>query len=139
MRRQTLAILAVALLAFLSRAPARATGSLRTGGSFAAPLTATVKSNGGALAASISPNPLNPSAKVTFVTTKPGAVRIQVFDLSGRLVRRVRDESQLAAGLHDVAIDARGADDNRLTSGVYFLKIWTQYDGEETKSFTVLK
>ena len=39
------------------------------------------------LAASISPNPLNPSAVLTFTTSRPGRVRVTIFDLRGWLVR----------------------------------------------------
>lgn len=115
------------------------TGSLVTGGAFTADLTTTVKSNGGALAASISPNPLNPSARVTFVTSRPGAVRVQVFDLNGRLVRALLEDRVAPAGWHDLAFDGRGPSGNRLTSGIYFVRIQSEFDGEATKSLTILK
>ncbi|MEK7315998.1 MAG: PKD domain-containing protein [Candidatus Eisenbacteria bacterium] len=114
-------------------------GDLLTGGRFRATLTHHVKSTGGALAATISPNPLNPFARLTFATTKGGAVRVELFDLNGRLVRTVLDERQVAAGYHDVAIDGRAASGSRLSSGVYFVKVWTEQDGWETKRLTILK
>jgi len=57
-----------------------------------------VKSNGSFLAASISPNPLNPAAKLSFATTKPGAVKVQMFDVNGRLLRTIAEELNAAAG-----------------------------------------
>jgi PKD repeat protein len=114
-------------------------GSLTTGGVFLANLTLTVKSTGGALAATLSPNPLNPSAKATFSTRTPGAVAVRLFDLSGRLVRTYLDERDARPGSHDVTIDGRSATGSRLASGVYFLTISTEHDGSETKRLVVLK
>ena len=114
-------------------------GSLATGGNFHASLALTVKSTGGALAASVSPNPLNPSAKVTFATSRAGALSVQLFDLAGRLVRTYLDEPRAVAGYHDVTIDGRSATGSRLASGVYFVKIVSEHDGTETKSLVVLK
>jgi hypothetical protein len=118
--------------------PVAIAGSLTTGGSFVANLILTVKSTGGALAANISPNPLNPSARLTYTTSKAGAVRVALYDLNGRLVRTYLDAAQ-GAGTHDVTIDGRGENGERLASSVYFLKIRTESDGEETKSLTILK
>ncbi len=33
------------------------------------------------------PNPLNPATTLTFTTFRPGYVKIELFDISGRLVR----------------------------------------------------
>ena len=71
----------------------------------------------------VSPNPMNPTAKIAFQTTRAGRVRIQLFDLNGRLVRTVVDASSMPAGSHEVLVDGknhRGAD---LGSGIYFVRI----------------
>ena len=113
-------------------------GNLTTGGRFHAEVSHIVKGTGGALAASISPNPLNPSAKLTFSLSKPGAVKVQMFDISGRLVRTLLDEANSPAGYRDVTIDGRGTTGNRLPSGVYFVQI--KGDGQtENKAITILK
>ena len=115
------------------------TGDLQGGGSIcAASLTITVKGGGGVVAASISPNPLNPSAVLTFSTSKPGAVKVQIFDTRGRLVRTLMDQPSAAAGYHDVSIDGRDAGGNRLASGVYYVQIQS-VDGKEAKAITILK
>jgi PKD repeat protein len=114
-------------------------GDLITGGGFHATLTMVVKSTGGALAASISPNPLNPRAKLTFATTKPGAIRVQMFDPQGRLVKTIADGMSVEAGSHDFEIDGTSAKGTRLASGLYFVKVWSQYDGQEVKSIAILK
>lgn len=98
-------------------------GALTTGGTFRGSLTVDVVSNGGSLAASLSPNPLNPDASLTFTTSRPGRVRVSVFDLQGRLVRRVMEEGTLSAGYHDVRVDGKSEDGSRLPSGVYFYRV----------------
>ena len=113
-------------------------GSLLTGGTFRASLTMTVKATGGALAARLSPNPMNPSAKASFTTRGPGAVKVQLYDLAGRLVRTYLDERR-AAGTHEVTMDGRTAAGRRLASGVYFVKFWSERDGSETKRLTILQ
>jgi hypothetical protein len=114
-------------------------GDLAGGGSFSATLEHVVKSNGGFLAASISPNPLNPRAKLSFTTTKPGAIRVQMFDPQGRLVKTIADEPVAMAGYHDYTIDGRSGNGTKLASGVYFVKVWSEHDGNEVQRITILK
>jgi PKD domain-containing protein/putative Ig domain-containing protein len=115
------------------------TGNLSTGGSIcAATLTITVKGGGGAIAASISPNPLNPSAVLTFTTHERGPVLVQLFDVRGRLLRTLRDEADAAAGYHDVRIDGTTENGARLSSGIYYVRIRAGVE-EERKAITILK
>lgn len=98
-------------------------GDLTTGGRFRGTLEMDVVASGNALAASVSPNPLNPAAVLTFHTTRPGPVAVSIFDLSGRLVRTVLSEPFLSAGYHDAPIDGRRDDGTKLASGVYFFRV----------------
>jgi hypothetical protein len=52
---------------------------------------------------------------VEFSMSEPGAVRLEAFDVAGRLAWR-RDEHQLGAGLHVLKVDA-------LKPGLYFLRL----------------
>jgi hypothetical protein len=113
-------------------------GALTTGGRFRASLEMDVISSGGALAATVSPNPLNPEGTLTFVTTRPGPVSVKVFDLGGRLVRILKSDSHLASGYHDVAIDGRGENGARLPSGVYYYRVETA-EGTTAGRFAILK
>jgi PKD repeat protein len=108
-------------------------GTLVTGGRFRADATITVNAKGGALAASITPNPFNPEAVISFATSKPGAVKVDMFDVQGRLVRTLADESNAAAGSHDVRISGNG-----LASGMYLVKIST-VDGVVTQKALIAK
>jgi flagellar hook assembly protein FlgD len=64
-------------------------------------------------------------------------VRIDLFDIQGRLVRNIV-EGTLAAGIHDVTIDGRGSHGEKLPSGVYYIQ-GISSDGEFKQVITILK
>jgi PKD repeat protein len=113
-------------------------GSLLSGALIRGSLDVDVLSSGGGLLADVSPNPLNPQAKLSFVTQKAGALRVRLYDLSGRLVRTLADEASAAPGNHEMWIDGRSDNGSRLASGVYFYRI-DAADGESTGRFAILK
>jgi PKD repeat protein len=114
-------------------------GSLTSGGQFSGDVVLHVVGSGGALSASISPNPFNPEATVTFLTSREGRVTMALYDLRGRLVRTLLQDELLPAGYHDVRVDGRDSRGDRLASGVYYLRIRSSVDGEETKTVAVVK
>ncbi|MCZ6820367.1 MAG: SBBP repeat-containing protein [Calditrichaeota bacterium] len=65
------------------------------------------------------PNPFNPATTIRFTLTKPGHVRLRVFNTVGRLVSTLVDEVR-HVGPH--AIDFRA---DNLASGVYFYRLET--------------
>jgi len=89
-------------------------------------------------AVTVAPNPLNPGAILTYTTTRTGAVRVDLFDVQGRLVRRLVDEPALAAGTHQGTIDGRGSHGEKLPSGIYYIR-GTSSDGEFKQLITILK
>jgi len=93
---------------------------------------------GGALQTVMAPNPLNPSGTLSFITKTPGAVRVSLFDLNGRLIRTLWESQAATPGAHEISVEARGADGRTLSSGVYFFRIESR-DGVDTGRFTVLK
>ncbi len=86
----------------------------------------------------VSPNPLNPQAKLSFVVTKPGVTTVQVFDVNGRLVRNLMQRQYLMPGMHDVTVDGRNESGNKLSSGVYYYRVQTA-DVVTKGSFIVMK
>jgi PKD repeat protein len=112
--------------------------SLVTGGSLQGTTQVDVVNNGSFTAALVSPNPLNPVSTVTYTTSKPGFVRIDMFDIQGRLVRRIVDEPAMTAGTHEATIDGRGERGEKLPSGVYFIR-GTSAEGEFKRIVTILK
>lgn len=88
--------------------------------------------------ASVSPNPLNPDAVLTFHAEQAGAASVDLFDARGRLVRRVLVQKSVPAGDHDVRIDGRDNRGERLASGIYFFRVRAGGD-ETTGQFAILK
>jgi PKD repeat protein len=94
--------------------------------------------SGSGLTASVAPNPLNPSTILSFTLSKPGYVKVRLYDLSGRLVKNLGDETYASAGYHELRIDGRGENGERLASGVYFYNIKTM-EGAVSGRLTILK
>ncbi len=66
------------------------------------------------------PNPFNPETTISFVLPETTTVRLQVFDITGRLVAKLVDET-LHRGRHSVQFDARLHRD--ISSGVYLYRL----------------
>lgn len=63
------------------------------------------------------PNPFNPSTNIRFDVVKNGLVKLEVYDVTGRVVNTLVN-SKLEAGSYQFTLDA-----SLLPSGVYFYKI----------------
>jgi len=83
------------------------------------------------------PNPFNPKTNVAFSLSEPGRVRLEIFDLSGRLVRTLVD-AQAAAGDHVAEWNGRDANGTPVSSGIYFAKVSANGFTESMK-MTLLK
>ncbi|HEU4724420.1 MAG TPA: FlgD immunoglobulin-like domain containing protein, partial [Candidatus Eisenbacteria bacterium] len=106
-------------------------------GKFRGTLVHTVKSTGGAFAASISPNPLNPETTLSFQIRTPGRVTVKVFDLNGRLVKTLLDDSR-GAGFQDLTWNGTSENGGKVASGIYYFRLETP-DGRAVMKATVLK
>jgi len=112
-------------------------GNLSGGGRLQAALTLRIVASGGALQVMASPNPLNPDTELSFVLSRAGQVRVQIFDLSGRLVKTVLDEPR-GEGYQTVRWNGSDRNGGKVASGVYYFRI--QADGvEAVQRVTVLK
>lgn len=97
--------------------------TLASGGLISGTSTVDVVNNGSFSAVEVSPNPFNPEATLTFTTSRPGPVRVELFDISGRRVRTLHEDPALAAGTHEVRLDGRGSRGEPLPSGIYFVRV----------------
>ena len=86
----------------------------------------------------VSPNPVRSHAAISFATSRPGHIRADVFDASGRRVRRLTGETEYAAGWHTFALDGRNDRGSALPAGMYFYRI-VSADGNATGRFVLLK
>ena len=83
------------------------------------------------------PNPLNPKTDLSFRISRPGAVKVALFDARGRLVRTVMAQT-LAAGDHSVPWDGTDDRGGKVSSGQYFFRIQAP-EGQQVQRVTVVK
>jgi len=83
------------------------------------------------------PNPFRDVATIAFELPAPEVVRVAVYDLSGRLVREVWNDS-LEAGVQTTHWDGTDADGRPVASGVYFCRVEAG-GASETQRLVVLK
>ena len=69
------------------------------------------------------PNPANPAATISFSLAQKGAVKLRIFDVSGRLVRTLVDEVLEAGEPHEVAWDGTSDSGRSVGSGVFFYQL----------------
>ena len=67
------------------------------------------------------PNPFNPQTALRFELVRDGAIELDVYDVSGRLVRTLF-HGQLPAGMHSEIWDGRDGSGRPLASGVYLVR-----------------
>jgi photosystem II stability/assembly factor-like uncharacterized protein len=86
------------------------------------------------------PNPFNPSTTITFYLSSPGDILLNVFDVSGKKVK-VLKEGKEEAGTHSVIFDGKN-----LPSGIYFYELLLRetrgYEGKiikKTKKMALIK
>jgi hypothetical protein len=83
------------------------------------------------------PNPFNPATAVRFTLAQSEHVRIDVYDSAGKFVKNLVDEVR-SAGPQQAAWNGTDANDRRVASGVYFVRMSTR--GEEfTRKIVLLK
>ena len=68
------------------------------------------------------PNPFNPSTVIRFDLAADGPARLAVYDLSGRLVRRL-SHGAMTAGPHALRWDGRDARGRTVAAGVYIARL----------------
>jgi hypothetical protein len=69
------------------------------------------------------PNPFNPNTKIQFSVPETEKVRLEVYDIQGRIVRTLVDYELYNQGQYEVGWDGMDNKGNRVTSGVYFAKM----------------
>lgn len=92
---------------------------------------------GSGLALGAFPNPFNPRTNLHFVLPAAGQVRLDIYDVSGRLVRSLL-HGTVPAGPRSVVWAGDDATGRRVASGVYFAQLLTMH-GERTTRLSLLK
>ncbi len=91
----------------------------------------------GRLALCASPNPFYSAASISFELSEPGFTSIEVYDLSGRIVRTL-ENSELGTGQHSIVWDGKKENGEVVSAGLYLCRI--QSGGiSETTSMCLLR
>ena len=77
------------------------------------------------------PNPFNPSTVISYTLRNSGPVRLTVYNVTGQLVRVLKDEYQ-QTGAHSITWDAAG-----MPSGLYFCTLKTDRFSETRKMMLI--
>ncbi|RMF62199.1 MAG: choice-of-anchor D domain-containing protein, partial [Calditrichaeota bacterium] len=90
------------------------------------------------------PNPFNPTTQIDYELPARANVTLAIYDIRGRLVRRLLDGEDKPSGTHSVFWDGKDASGNSVSSGVYFyaIRISAAETGKtfvQTKKMTLLK
>ncbi len=88
----------------------------------------------------VSPNPFNPRTTIGFSLGRAGRVELAVYDVRGRLVRRLLDE-RLEAGAHPGAAiwDGRDGQGREAPSGAYVLRLTDGAGAAVSRKVTLLR
>jgi len=71
------------------------------------------------------PNPFNPSTVISFTLPKEEHVRLEIYDIRGRVVRRLFD-GVMEAGFKELLWDGRDDSGREVSSGIYFYYLKTE-------------
>ena len=85
----------------------------------------------------VAPNPFNPATRIRFATARPGPVDLAIYDVGGRLVRRLV-AAEMAAGEHEAVWRGRDGRDRPVAAGVYFVRL-AAADRHWTRAVTLVK
>ena len=69
------------------------------------------------------PNPFSARTTLAFSLERPAAVKLQVFDVLGRVVATLEEGTRFPAGRHTVDWDGAAESGARLGSGTYFVRL----------------
>ena len=72
----------------------------------------------------IRPNPASRRTAIAFELAAPGEVRLEIYDATGRMVRRLVNENR-AAGAQSAVWDGKSEEGSRAPTGVYYARLQT--------------
>jgi len=96
--------------------------ALRFGSDGATPVDVSERRELGRLDVTVRPNPFRATTVIRVRSAEESTIDLRVYDVAGRLRRRVGPET---AGVRDLIWDGRGDDGERLPGGVYFVRCRT--------------
>jgi len=83
------------------------------------------------------PNPFNPETKIQFALASGSDVKLEIFDVLGRLVNTLYD-GRLESGSYSITWNGRDKNEAQVSSGVYFYRLITEH-GIRQEKMTLLR
>ena len=71
----------------------------------------------------VAPSPSRGGVAVSFTSPVQTVARVEIFDVSGRLIQRLPD-TMVLRGVNTLRWDGKGGSGKSVASGVYFARIW---------------
>ena len=68
------------------------------------------------------PNPFNSTTTIRYLLSQSGKMRLQIFDIMGRLVHTIIDDQQ-PAGDHQISWDGTDKDGVKVSTGIYLCQL----------------
>ena len=69
------------------------------------------------------PNPFNPVTKIRFELPAASRVRLEIYDVTGRLVKTLVNKSSMPAGQYETSWNGKNNNGQSVSSGIYFYKM----------------
>jgi sucrose-6-phosphate hydrolase SacC (GH32 family) len=85
-----------------------------------------------------SPNPFSPSTAISYFLPSEAAVRIDIFDVSGKRIARLIDRSE-GQGMHTAEWHGTNAYGERAAAGIYFYRLTINGRTVDTKKMVFIK
>ncbi|MDM7916623.1 MAG: S8 family serine peptidase [Candidatus Eisenbacteria bacterium] len=82
------------------------------------------------------PNPFRESTSLRFQAPSGGPLRLSIYDVAGRLVRRLEPPAVLEAGPREIAWDGLDQAGRRVGAGIYFVRVATR---ESERSLAIVR
>jgi len=83
------------------------------------------------------PNPFNPTTEINYKLNADSTVSLQIFDVQGRLVKKLVDKQQPGGNYH-VVWNGKNSDNNTVASGIYFYRLTIDHHSQ-TKRMVLAK
>ena len=83
------------------------------------------------------PNPFNPTTTISFELNRTADVRLDIFDVSGRLVKTLVNARQ-SVGSHNVIWNGTDLNSNKVSTGIYFYSLVVNSQ-KTVKKMTLIK
>lgn len=73
------------------------------------------------------PNPFNPNTQIEFTVSRPGHIKLSIYNSNGQKVRTLIDQN-MNPGSYSIRWDATNDQNKQVSSGVYYLRLQTKTD-----------